>query len=152
MIVLIHGGLGSGKTCMLTRYAYLSHLMGKRIISNYKLENIPFTNLDMVDLYLNHPDMNNYIIVADELYTFMDCRSSMSVRNKLESYSEKFIFENIYKKLKTLVNSFKLLNFIDKFWSEFETLKTEKDNYKSSLSKIENISSWSRLIITLLKQ
>ena len=86
LIVLISGGLGSGKTCLLTKYAILSHIQGKMNISNYHLRRIPYKKLDMVDLYINHPDLKNMFIGGDELYTFMDCRTSISKRNRLESY------------------------------------------------------------------
>lgn len=86
LIVLISGGLGSGKTCMLTKYAILSHRMGKMNISNYHLKRIPYKKFDMVDIYFNHPELSNIFIGGDELYTFMDCRTSMTKRNRIESY------------------------------------------------------------------
>ena len=82
---MITGDLGSGKTCMLTRYGVKSSIH-KKLMSNYHFKNVPYEKFDMVDLYLNHPDLSNIVICADELYTFMDCRTSMSKRNRLESY------------------------------------------------------------------
>jgi len=86
MIICITGGVGTGKTCLLTRYGKISHELGKTVISNYHLTNIPYKKLDIVDLYFNHPDLKNIVILGDELYTFMDCRASMTKRNRIESY------------------------------------------------------------------
>ena len=86
MIVGIKGVLGSGKTLMLTRYVVKAYKQGKKIISNYHLKGIPYTKLDIVDLYLNHPELKDIFIAGDELYTFMDCRLSMKRRNVIESY------------------------------------------------------------------
>jgi len=85
MIVMITGDLGSGKTCMLTRYGCKASMV-KDLCSNYHYNNVPYDKFDMVDLYVNKPDLKNFMICADELYTFMDCRTSMSKRNRLESY------------------------------------------------------------------
>lgn len=85
MIVMITGDLGTGKTALLTRYT-LKSCLHKKVLSNYHLYNIDYEKFDMVDLYVNKPDLKDIIISGDELYTFMDCRSSMSVRNRLESY------------------------------------------------------------------
>lgn len=82
---MITGSLGSGKTAMLTRYG-LKSSTNRNVISNYHLKNISYMKLDMVDLYFNHPDLKNMVLLGDELYTFMDCRTSMSKRNRLESY------------------------------------------------------------------
>lgn len=86
MIVVITGDLGTGKTAMLTRYGCKSSVHKENVLANYKLSHVQFEPFDMVDLYLNQPELTNAIILGDELYTFMDCRSSMSIRNKLESY------------------------------------------------------------------
>jgi len=86
MIICISGGVGSGKTCMLTRYAKISYDLGKKLLCNYHLKKMEYKKLDLVDLYFNHPELNNIAIFGDELYTFMDCRASMSKRNRLESY------------------------------------------------------------------
>lgn len=86
MIIQINGDLGTGKTCIMTKYALDYFKMGRKIISNYKLNNIPYEKLDIVDIYLNKPDLKNIVILGDELYTFMDCRTAMSQRNRLESY------------------------------------------------------------------
>jgi hypothetical protein len=84
----ILGGLGSGKTCMLTRYAILTKKLhpNKKIVSNYHLHNYKYSLLDMMDLYLNQKDIDDMIILGDEFYTSMDCRVSSSYRNRIESY------------------------------------------------------------------
>lgn len=86
MIVKLTGGVGSFKTCLLTRYGKISYTNGRKIFSNYHLNRIPYTKLDLVDLYFNHPELNNAVILGDEFYSFMDCRMSGAKRNRLESY------------------------------------------------------------------
>jgi hypothetical protein len=83
---MISGGLGSGKTCLGVRYCVIGYQNNRKVISNVHLNNIPYMKLDLVDLYVNHPDMKDMFIFGDELYTFMDCRMSGSKRNRLESY------------------------------------------------------------------
>ena len=85
-IVMITGDLGTGKTAMLTRYGCKSSLHKAHVLANYHLNSINYRPFDMVDLYINEPELSDMIILGDELYTFMDCRTSMSVRNRLESY------------------------------------------------------------------
>lgn len=86
MIVLITGGLGSGKTCMLTRYGKIAFSEGKNMYSNYHLVNMPYKKLDIVDMFFNEPDLKDVMILGDEIYTFMDCRMSGAKRNRLQSY------------------------------------------------------------------
>ena len=88
MITLITGGLGTGKTCIETKYGITDHLINnnRKMYSNYHLKNYPYTKLDILDLYFNEPELKNITILGDELYTFMDCRCSMKERNRLESY------------------------------------------------------------------
>lgn len=86
MIVIITGGLGSGKTCLLTRYGKIAHSDGKLLYSNYHLAYMKYKKLDIVDMYFNEPELKNVMILADEIYTFMDCRMSTNKRNILQSY------------------------------------------------------------------
>lgn len=82
------GDLGSGKTTKCTRDIILTKLMhpNKKMFLNYHLYNYDYTVLDMMELYLNHPDERDLIIGIDEIYTTMDCRISSSYRNRIESY------------------------------------------------------------------
>ena len=82
------GDLGSAKTTLCTRYLILTKKLHpeKKIYCNYTLYNYPFELLDLMDLYLNHQNEKNIIVVADELYTMMDSRVATSYRNRIESY------------------------------------------------------------------
>lgn len=82
------GPLGSGKTTMLTRYGILTKQIHpyKKMYCNYKLLNYEYSELDLMDLYLKHPDEQNLILLADEIWTTMDCRVSSSYRNEVEGY------------------------------------------------------------------
>ena len=86
MIVLITGGVGSGKTCYLVRCSLKAKDIGKAVICNFTFFNIPHKKMDLTDLYLNHPDLTNIFLAYDEFYTEMDCRVSGKVRNRLQSY------------------------------------------------------------------
>lgn len=135
MIVMITGGLGSGKTCLNTKYAVGSSKMGKELISNYHFNNMKYRKLDIVDLYLNHPELKNIAVFGDELYTFMDCRMSITRRNRLESY---FIAQtrkaNVDLYFTTQYDSFvdlRLVKFVD-IWVEMSNiwLLNKKTNLK----------------------
>jgi hypothetical protein len=82
------GDLGSGKTTKCTRDTILNKQMhpNKKIYSNVHFNNLEYEQLDLMDLYLNHPEIRDTIIVCDEFYTTMDCRVSGSYRNRVESY------------------------------------------------------------------
>jgi len=110
MIVAIEGGLGSGKTCLLTKYAVESYLLqGRKVYSNYHLKRIPYTKLDIVDIYLNQPELKNVFIAGDELHTFMDCRLSQKRRNIIESY---FVLQTRKKNVDLYFTS-QWLNLVD---------------------------------------
>ena len=85
MIVGIAGTLGSGKTCMLTRYAYLAYEQGRRIISNYHL-NFDHEYLNIKDLFEKREQLHNCFLAIDEMQVFLDCRLSASKQNRLFSY------------------------------------------------------------------
>ena len=89
MIIAICGGLGSGKTLLMTRYAYKENIKGKKIYSNYNL-NFNHTKIDLVSLLELKPELENSGIFIDELYIYMDSRLSMAKRNRMLSY---FIFQ-----------------------------------------------------------
>lgn len=71
---------------MLCRLGIKGFRMGRKVISNFHFTNIKYSNLDLVDLYLNHPNLKNLVICCDEFYTEFDSRVSMSKRNRLQSY------------------------------------------------------------------
>lgn len=73
----------SGKTLSLTRLAWINHFKkGRRIYSNYRLYGIPYTHIDSLrDLEL----MENGAFIGDELWIWMEARSSQSQINKVTS-------------------------------------------------------------------
>ena len=83
-IVLIEGGLGSGKTLIMTRYLVKDQAAGRKVYSNYGLRGVPFEKLDMSKLVKNELDLQNASIGIDELTLYCDSRSSMG--NKLLTY------------------------------------------------------------------
>lgn len=82
------GDLGSAKTTLCTRQIILTKMLhpNKKIYCNYELYNYEYTDLDLMDLYLNHQEVRDTIIAIDEIYTMMDSRLSGSHRNQVESY------------------------------------------------------------------
>jgi hypothetical protein len=82
------GDLGSGKTTSCVRLAILTKKIHpqKKMYSNLHLKNYGYIPLDLMDLYLNHQEVRDTIIIIDEIYTMMDCRISGSYRNRIESY------------------------------------------------------------------
>jgi hypothetical protein len=84
MIVGIAGGLGSGKTLLMTRYLKQDSDAGRKVYANYGLRNMEYEKLDMGLLVANELDLQNASIGIDELTLYMDARSSMG--NKYLSY------------------------------------------------------------------
>ena len=85
MIVGIAGAIGSGKTCLLTRYAYLSYRRGRHILSNYHLKFPHRYFNDVADLF-SDSSLKNVFLAIDEMQILLDCRVSASKRNRLISY------------------------------------------------------------------
>jgi ABC-type Na+ transport system ATPase subunit NatA len=87
-ILGIFGNLGSGKTLLASILAYAFKQKGYKIYANY--------NLKIADYYIDLSDPENFInvfkkinnkqknlMVLDELYIFMDSRTSASIRNRI---------------------------------------------------------------------
>jgi hypothetical protein len=121
MIVGIEGGLGSGKTILMTRYLVKDNLLNKhKIYSNYKLEKVEYEIIDLtkiLDMHKNSFNLNNCSIGIDEITVFADCRKSGSKMNRLISY---FILQsrkrdvNIYFTTQNLqMIDFRLANYMD---------------------------------------
>jgi len=89
MLVAICGGLGAGKTLLMTRYAYKEFMKGKQIFSNYNLK-FKHKKIDLISLLEHKPELENSGIFMDEVYIYLDSRLSMSKRNRMLSY---FIFQ-----------------------------------------------------------
>ena len=89
MIIGIEGGLGSGKTILMTRYLVKDYLKGKKIYTNYHLKEIDYELIDMsriLDMHKNGFNLNECSLGVDEITVFADCRRSGSVMNRLISY------------------------------------------------------------------
>ncbi len=92
MLIGIQGGLGTGKTLLLTKYLLNDAFKGYTILSNYKLINIPHKKLVVEELIKNPDDtsddiqLKNCTIGIDELTVYADCRLSGSKRNVFFSY------------------------------------------------------------------
>lgn len=89
MIIAICGGLGSGKTLLMTRYAHKEYLQGKKIFCNYGLK-FNHEKIDLVHLLDLKPELQNSGLFMDEIYIYIDSRLSMAKRNRMLSY---FIFQ-----------------------------------------------------------
>lgn len=89
MIVGIEGGLGSGKTILMTRYLVKDYIKGHKIYTNYGLKEIDYERIDLsriLDMHDNAFDLNDCSLGVDEITVFADCRKSGSKLNRLISY------------------------------------------------------------------
>lgn len=90
MIIGLVGAIGSGKTVGMTRYAYKEYIGHKvevdngdlELVTNYKLNNIPFRFINASELFGLKSTLKNSRIFIDEMHIFMDSRSSMGKSNK----------------------------------------------------------------------
>jgi len=83
MIIGIEGFMGDGKTIFMVRALLKDYKRGRKIFSNFKLNNIVYTPLDIND-FLNKDDadkFHNCTIGIDEITLFMDCRRSSRKEN-----------------------------------------------------------------------
>ena len=78
MIIGIQGGLGSGKTVLMTRYLVKDYQMGRHIVANYGLNIIDFDKLNVKSLLDNETDLHDVSVGIDEFTVFADCRRAMS--------------------------------------------------------------------------
>ena len=85
MIIGIDGGLGSGKTALMTGYLYEDFKQGFDVKANYSL-NFKHDTLDVLSLLEKNPNLKDVSIGIDEITVFMDCRTSASKMNRLISY------------------------------------------------------------------
>jgi len=93
MIIGVIGDRGSGKTLFMTYEAFNQYRKGKQIYSNYKLSfpllpNTKKPKLIPNDFFLDFEKYNlkNVCMFIDEIYIYIDSRSSGSNKNKLMSY------------------------------------------------------------------
>ena len=78
MIVGVQGGLGDGKTLLMTKYLVKDYKMDRNIVANYGLKIIDYTPLKIKDLLDNKVDLQDVSVGIDEFTVFADCRRSMS--------------------------------------------------------------------------
>jgi len=78
MIIFIPSPMGSGKTLTLTLLGYLHYLNGERIYSNYKVNypHVPIRKPEEIE------KIKNGVFLGDELWAWLDSRSSPSKINK----------------------------------------------------------------------
>jgi len=87
------GDRGSGKTLFMTLEAFNQYKKGKQIYSNYKLTfpKLPNTKKPKIipdDFFTDFEKYNlkDVCMFLDEIYVYIDSRSSGTTRNKLMSY------------------------------------------------------------------
>lgn len=85
MIIGIEGGLGSGKTLLLSKYLYKDSMAGFDVRANFGLK-FKSNDLDVKELLETGIELKNVTIGIDEITVFIDCRKSMSKMNRLISY------------------------------------------------------------------
>jgi len=82
-IIAFVGQLGAGKTLAMTYMTINNHLiLGKTIYSNYHLKRVPYipvTSLSQID------EMRDGIFSADELWSWVDSRTTRSKSNRMIS-------------------------------------------------------------------
>lgn len=120
MIIGIEGGLGSGKTILMTRFLVKDNLKGRKLFANYGLKEVNFEPLDItkiLDMHKNEFNLLDCSIGIDEITVFADCRKSGSKLNRLVSY---FILQSrkrnvdIYFTTQNLnMVDFRLINYMD---------------------------------------
>lgn len=87
MLIGIEGELGGGKTLLMVKYLKDEYNINhKKIMTNLKLTNIPYDEIDILYLIENDTDLNDIVLGIDELTVFVDCRTSMSKANRFFSY------------------------------------------------------------------
>lgn len=90
MIFGIQGGIGAGKTLLMTRYAYLENTQLQRpLLSNYSLKSLPYIPIKLVDvirMMKERARMERGCFLIDEAHIWFDARISSSVGNRLFSY------------------------------------------------------------------
>jgi uridine kinase len=143
MIIGIEGGIGSGKTILMTRYLYKDFKRGRAIYSNYGL-NFKHEPVDMskiLEMHDNKFNLRDCTLGIDEITVFADCRRSGSKLNRLISY---FILQSrkrsvdIYFTTQNLqMIDFRLLDYMD-----FQILaKKVKD--KKTQKEVEGYAQYS---------
>lgn len=85
MIVGIEGGLGAGKTALMSILLKTDFERGFQVLANYWL-NFKHKELDILNLLDKKANLKDVSIGIDEITVFMDCRTSGSKLNRIISY------------------------------------------------------------------
>lgn len=84
MRIGICGGLGGGKTLLMTIFGKDDYLSGQKVYSNYKTS---FSEMiSPLDLMEQNQQLKNCSLCLDELYTWVDSRLSGTKGNRLITY------------------------------------------------------------------
>jgi hypothetical protein len=79
MLIGVGGDIGSGKTLTATYIGAKYALQGKTVYANYTLRGIPYVRVWAIR-HMNQ--MHNGVFLADELWTWLDCRRSQQEMSK----------------------------------------------------------------------
>lgn len=88
MLTGIIGGIGSGKTLLMTLLGYLEHLNGRSVLANYHLH-FPYAYLNLRDVLgaiMDKEQLEDIVMLIDEIHIAFDSRTSMTDRNRYGSY------------------------------------------------------------------
>lgn len=90
MIIGIEGGIGQGKTLVMTAFLKREWTQFKKpLYANYKLKRLPFTRVDVSffeETMRENVQFDRAAIGLDEMHIWLDSRTSVSKRNLLLSY------------------------------------------------------------------
>lgn len=89
MLIILEGGLGTGKTIMMLRYLLRDYNNKHDIYANFGIKNIKYNKIDISELLeyeKENIDFTNATIGIDEITVFVDCRTSISRSNRIFSY------------------------------------------------------------------
>lgn len=80
MLIVVYGGLGSGKTLLLTTIAKYTK---KKVVANFHL-NTPYEEFSLSSFV--NAEYENCILLLDEAYVYLESRLAMSKVNRASSY------------------------------------------------------------------
>ena len=81
-ITAIIGNRGSGKTCFMTFLALQYHKEGRKIYSNYHLNNIPYQSMTLKEMSELPDELTNAVVLMDELHVGADSYDFMKSSSK----------------------------------------------------------------------
>lgn len=170
MIIIISGGIGSGKSLTAVRYAVMKSAKNE-ILTNFTLKKVPYVQLsynDIIkvetegkkqvkkvnwDFWQNH---KNSDVILDEAHEFINSRSSMSSENKMMTawFSQaRKIFGN--KGDQNHINAMQRLSqsYFNKYFDKFMTLPNNMIFVTQKPRKIDvNLRELSHVFIVCQKK